>query len=44
MAILIDKRDKNLIIKFDYSLKRIEKIKGFKGYSWNSQKKEWSIP
>jgi site-specific recombinase XerD len=44
MAIIISRLEDKLIIKFPYSPERISKIKTIRGYSWNADKKEWSVP
>jgi site-specific recombinase XerD len=44
VAIKISKHENDLIITFDYSPERISKIKSIKGYRWNPEKREWTIP
>lgn len=44
MAVLIDRKNNELIIKFDYSFERISKIKSIKGYRWDINKKVWILP
>lgn len=44
MSITIDKSDDKLEIKFDYSPRRIAKIKMLSGYKWDVSKKVWLIP
>lgn len=44
MSIKISRVEDKLIITFPYSPERICKIKSIRGYSWNPDKKEWSIP
>lgn len=44
MSVKVSKSEDHLVIKFDYSLDRIGKIKSIKGYRWNPHKKEWTLP
>jgi integrase/recombinase XerD len=44
MSVKVSKSEEHLVIKFDYSPDRIGKIKSIKGYRWNPDKKEWTIP
>lgn len=44
MSVKISRLENKLIITFPYSPERIRKIKTIKGYSWNTDKKEWSVP
>lgn len=44
MAITISKAENKLTITFDYSPERVEKVKSIKGYRWNPEKKEWTVP
>jgi site-specific recombinase XerD len=44
MAVKISKRENKLIITFSYSPDKVQKIKSIRGYSWNPDKKEWSVP
>lgn len=44
MSVKVSKSEDHLAIKFDYSPDRIGKIKSIKGYKWNPDKKEWTIP
>jgi hypothetical protein len=44
MSIKISRLEDKLIIIFPYSPERIRKIKSIRGYSWNADKKEWSVP
>ena len=40
----IDKRDNELLIKFDYSAERVSKIKTIRPAHWNSKEKIWVVP
>lgn len=44
MAVFINKKENKLIIKFDYSPSRVEKIKTFRNYKWVPEDKSWTIP
>lgn len=44
MAITISKQDNLLVVKFDYSSVRINKIKQIKGYEWDRNNKVWHVP
>lgn len=44
MSVKISKLENELIIIFDYSPERINKIKSMKGHRWNPDKKEWTVP
>jgi site-specific recombinase XerD len=44
MTVKVSKNDEQLIITFPYSPERVCKIKSIKGYSWNPNRKEWSVP
>lgn len=40
----IDKRENELLVKFDYSPERVSKIKTIRPASWNPKEKVWVIP
>jgi site-specific recombinase XerD len=44
MSVNVSKSKNELVITFDYSAERICKIKNIKGYRWNNNQKEWSVP
>ncbi len=44
MAINIWQENNCLIVRFDYSLSRISKIKQIKGYKWDRNNKVWHVP
>ncbi|WML34333.1 site-specific tyrosine recombinase/integron integrase [Clostridium sp. OS1-26] len=44
MSVKVSKLENELIITFTYSTERINKIKSIKGYRWNPNEKEWSVP
>ena len=44
MAINISKQDNLLVVKFDYSSLRINKIKQIKGHEWDRNNKVWHVP
>ncbi|EYE89257.1 integrase, partial [Fervidicella metallireducens AeB] len=44
MAVVIDRKNDELLVKFDYSPERIAKVKTIEGYRWNALQKTWIIP
>lgn len=44
MAVFIDKVNDDLLVRFDYSPDRVNKIKTIKGCKWNSSLKTWFVP
>jgi integrase/recombinase XerD len=44
MAVCIDRVNNDILVKFDYSPDRVEKIKTIKGHKWNSSLKTWFVP
>lgn len=44
MAVIIDRKNNDLLITFSYSPERISKIKSIKGYRWDAHQKSWFVP
>jgi hypothetical protein len=44
MAVFIDRKENVLIVRFDYSPSRVEKIKTFRDYKWIPENRFWTIP
>ncbi len=44
MSVKISKLENDLMITFDYSAERINKIKSITGYRWDANKNEWLVP
>lgn len=44
MSVKISKLEDELIITFSYSVEKISKIKSIKGYKWDSERREWTVP
>ncbi len=44
MSVKVSKAENELIITFAYSPEKISKVKSIKGYKWDIDKKEWSVP
>lgn len=44
MSIYIKKLGSKLVVKFSYSVDRLEKIKSIEGYRWDKESKEWILP
>lgn len=42
--VIIDRREKELLVRFDYSVERIAKIKTLRAARWNGQEKIWTLP
>lgn len=42
--VVIDKKDNELLVKFDYSPERVRKIKTIRPATWNPKEKVWIIP
>lgn len=40
----IDKKDNDLLVKFDYSAERINKIKTIRAAWWNAKERAWIVP
>lgn len=44
MSVKISKSSTLLVVSFDYSPERINKIKSISGYKWNPDRKVWTVP
>lgn len=44
MAVMIEKKDKELLIRFEFDSQRISKVKSIEGYRWDVGNKMWVVP